>query len=221
MRTLEEMREANRFQLDLVKRHRDATINLETGEFFNPVMQSVVDCGILLRALEIAMKPWTIRPCLSDDPQKDVDEAMASFIRQAQEELRVDRSPSLDEEALDELAQSQGTRPAATGPMRFLRDHKPTPEQAADWDQAMRDIEELKRAPLEALKLVQDFGGDARVIRNRLHEYPQHEVDFVRHIESHLTGAQVPICTICCKDIFQIHRDAEKLRAAALRKEGE
>ena len=31
-----------------------------------------------------------------------------------------------------------------------------------------------------------------------------HEFKFVRHIESHLSGNQVPICTICGKTIFEI-----------------
>ena len=37
-----------------------------------------------------------------------------------------------------------------------------------------------------------------------------HEFKFVRHIESHLSGNQVPICTICGKTIFEIALDGKE-----------
>lgn len=56
MRMLGEIQVDNRVLLDNVQRQHDATINAQTGEFFNPVMQSVVDVSILLDALELAAR---------------------------------------------------------------------------------------------------------------------------------------------------------------------
>ena len=38
-----------------------------------------------------------------------------------------------------------------------------------------------------------------------------HEFKFVRHIESHLSGNQVPICTICGKTIFEIALEGKEV----------
>jgi hypothetical protein len=47
-----------------------------------------------------------------------------------------------------------------------------------------------------------------------IEHWPEEEVAFVRHIESHLDGQSIPCCKICGKNIFQIAEEAR------LRKEG-
>jgi len=90
--------------------------------------------------------------------------------------------------------------------------YKVSEQDAAVWTLIHKLIRAAHGDPFEASRRVAEL---ISPILDKAEKWDRvedtHEFKFVRHIESHLSGNQVPICTICGKTIFEIALEGKEV----------